>query len=219
MQMNKIANLIIGTALWTTTTRAGDWTQNLYISADVGSAFRPDTIFHESFGTTDHTTYNAGIRADIGIGYNVNKSWAVELDTGVIWNSIDKVNGVPLSSFNETFDTYLIPNLVNVIYKVPTKSPLAPYVGVGVGSVVSIADINAGNFHGSNPDLSDSDYTFAYQAEAGLNYNVSKRVSFGVDYKFLGMLSQSWYIRSFYNHIETDAIYAHTVLVNFSLRF
>jgi len=218
----KIINYsVIGTTLVLFIANAGaaDWTQNLYINADAGSAFRQSTIIHESFGYTEHTTYNPGIRADVALGYNINDSWAVELSTGVIWNSMDKVNGVPLSSFNETFDTYIIPNLVNVIYKVPTKSSWTPYVGVGVGSVVSIVDINADNFHGGNPDLSDSDFTFAYQAEAGLKYSLTKNVSIGIDYKFLGTLAQSWYMRSFANHLETDATYTHAILVNFNWKF
>jgi opacity protein-like surface antigen len=92
-------------------------------------------------------------------------------------------------------------------------------VGVGVGAVVSIATIHAGNYMGGNPDLSDSDYTFAYQAEAGLDYSLTKNISIGVSYKFLGMLNQSWYMKSFHNRLSTDAIYTHAILANLNWRF
>jgi opacity protein-like surface antigen len=216
-----INHSVIGAAfcLFAANAAATDWTHNMYLKGDVGGAFRPNTIIHESFGNTAYTTYKAGIRADIALGYDISDSWALELSTGIIWNSMDKVNGVPLNAYDETFDTYIIPNLVNVIYKVPTKSSWSPYVAVGIGSVVSIADINAGNYHGRNPDLSDSDFTFAYQAEAGVKYSLTKNVSVSIDYKFLGTLAQSWYMRSFSNHLETDAIYTHAVLVNLCWKF
>jgi opacity protein-like surface antigen len=198
---------------------ASDWTQDLYINADVGSAFQQNTVIHESFGQTANATYNPGIRGDISLGYNISDLWTVELSTGVIWNTMDKVNGVQLNSLNETFDTYLIPNLANVIFKVPTKSSWSPYLGVGVGAVVSVVSLHAGNYMGGNPDLSDSDFNFAYQAEAGLDYSLTKNISIGVNYKFLGMLGQNWYLKSFDNHLSTDAIYTHAILVNLNWSF
>lgn len=219
--MKTINYLLIGVVLVSFAASAGasDWTKDLYFNADVGSAFQQNTVIHESFGQTANTTYNPGIRADIALGYNLNNSWAVELSTGVIWNTMDQVNGVALSSFNQTFDTYIIPNLVNVIYKIPTKGSWKPYLGAGVGSVVSIASIHAGNYTGGTLDLSDSDFTFAYQAGAGLDYSLTKNISIGVSYKFLGMMSQSWYMKSFHNRLSTDAIYTHAILINLNWRF
>ena len=159
---------------------ASDWSDNVYLNADVGSALQQNTQFHQSTGPTLDATFNPGVRADIDLGYNLNDTWAVEFETGVNWNSINNVGGVELKSISESLNIYTIPLLANVIYKFPTQSSWTPYVGMGVGGVVSMAD-----FGNATSDSSATCFTFAWQAEAGLKYALTKNVSIGVAYSKL----------------------------------
>ena len=201
--------------------RASDWSDNLYLNADGGGAFRENAQLHQSQGTPQYsTTFNPGIRADIDLGYNLNDSWAVELETGFIWNSVDEIGGVPLSSYSQSIDLYSVPVLANVIFKVPTKTSWTPYFGVGAGGVVGICDLN-----NSGTDYSDTDFAFAWQAEAGLKYALTKNASIGIAYKFLGTLNQRYYLGGGYpggtmnDHVKLDGVYMNAVVATFTWTF
>jgi opacity protein-like surface antigen len=132
-----------------------------------------------------------------------------------MWNSMDKINGGPLSSYSQSVDIYSVPVLANVIYKVPTKTSWTPYFGVGAGGVIGIFDLK-----GPGTDFSDTDFTFAYQAEAGLDYALTKNASIGIAYKFLGTLDQRWLLAGNPdNHVTLDGVYIHAVMVKFTWNF
>jgi opacity protein-like surface antigen len=199
---------------------ADDWSDNLYLSADFGGVFQQEASLIQN-GSSANVTFNPGIRADIDLGYKLNDSWAVELETGFMWNSMDKINGVSFSSYSQSVDIYSVPLLANVIYKVPTETSWTPYFGVGVGGVVGIFDLN-NTTRGAR--YSDTDLTFAYQAEAGLDYALSKNASIGIAYKFLGTLNQHWLLSpklpgDTYNHLMLDGVYIHAVVVKFTWNF
>jgi len=193
--------------------RAADWSDNFYLSAGVGDMFQQKASFIEE-GNVRNATFDPGIRADINLGYNLNDSWAVELESGFMWNSIDTINGVFLASVSQNIDMSSVPILANVIYKMPTKTPCTPYLGVGAGGVVSMFDLN-----NRGTDYRDTDFTFAYQAEAGLDYALSKNISIGIAYKFLGTLNQRYYLSGLSDHIKIDGVYIHSVVAKLTWTF
>ena len=145
---------------------ASDWSDNLYLGADVGGAFQQNAIMTQSLDPhwRPATKFNPGICGDITVGYNLDKSWAVELESGIICNSVDKIGARSLSSIDESIDTYSVPILANVIYKVPTGNAWTPYFGVGAGGLADSGDFRVGTTH-----YYDSTFTFAYQAKAGVD--------------------------------------------------
>jgi opacity protein-like surface antigen len=191
--------------------RAVNWSDNLYLNADAGGAFQQEVTLIQN-GSSASVTFNPGIRADIDLGYNLNDSWAVELESGFMWNSMDKYNGVSLSSYSQSIDIYSVPVLANIIYKVPTKTSWAPYFGVGAGGVVGMFDLNSRGI-----DYSDTDFIFAYQAEAGLDYALSKNASIGIAYKFLGTLNQRYCLSG--SNDKLDGVYIHAVVAKFTWTF
>jgi opacity protein-like surface antigen len=196
--------------------RAQDWSDNLYLNADAGGAFQENAQLRQSLPgyAPLNCTFNPGIRADIDLGYNLNSSWAVELETGFIWNSMDEVNGVPLSSYSQSIDIYSVPVLANIVYKVPTKTSWTPWFGVGAGGVVGIFDFGTPQGH-----QRDTDFTFAWQAEAGLKYALTKNASIGIAYKFLGAPNQRWLLNNTGNHVTLDGVYINAVEASFTWRF
>lgn len=164
------------------------------------------------------------MRGNLAAGYNINKSWAAEFDTGVIWNSMDSVGGVSLNQpypQNVSFDTYTIPLLVNIVYKVPLKGDLVPYAALGAGGSVSIL-----SYSRAATSFINSDFVFAYQAEVGLKYQLAKNASLGIAYQFLGTTDPSWSSTLTVGvqpptsyQFKEKGFYTHSVSVNFTWSF
>ena len=196
---------------------ASDWVNSLYLSIDGGGVFQQDVTMTETAlpGVRENTTFNPGARGDFIVGYNLDKSWAVELESGVICNSIDKIGAVSLDSAGVDFDFCSVPILANVIYKVPTGNAWTPYFGVGAGGVVGRTDYQSP----WASHCSDTTLTFAYQAKAGVDYALTKNASFGIAYKFLGAFDQRYYLSTLHDHIKLDGIYTHAVVASFTWNF
>ena len=167
-------------------------------------------------------TFDSGVRGDIILGYNISKAVGLEFNTGVIWNSMDTIDGTPLSSVQETFDTYTIPFLANLVYRVPLKGPFSAYVGAGAGGAASIL-----HFTQSIYDPSDYTVVFAYQAKAGVEYALSKHASIGLAYQFFGTTDPNWKFSVTYvgtttsNEItyKESGFYTHAVTLSFTWAF
>ena len=206
---------------------AQGWTKNLYTSVGAAYVQQQDTILSESIGTMTvpggTSTFDSGIRGDFILGYNINKAWGVEFNTGIIWNSMDTFNGTSLSSVNQTFNTYTIPFLANLVYRIPLKGPFSAYVGAGAGGAASIL-----HYTSSTYDPSDSTFVFAYQAKAGVEYALTKHASLGVAYQFFGTTDPNW--RFTVNYVgsilpptdisfKEEGFYTHAFTVNFTWTF
>ena len=199
---------VIGAAVFMSaiTAQASNW----YVSGDVGGALQQD-IFDKS--DVGNLSFDPGVRADVILGYKLNDSLAVELESGIVWNSVDALRGVPLSAANQSADLYQIPILLNGTYHFQSGKFIY-YIGGGVGGAASIFDLTSRSV---GPNGSDVDFTFAYQAEAGIKYMINDRASIGIGYKFLGTLSHSWDIEYF--NLKTDPTYTHAIFasINWSL--
>ncbi len=204
-----------------------DWKQNLYATVDFGGVYQQEdtTLFQSApFPSSTSATFNLGLRGNVALGYNITRLWAVEFDTGVLWNSMDKVNGVPLDQpypLNVSFETYTIPMLANVVFKYPLKHSLVPYVGIGAGGTASIL-----SYSQANSSMEDCDFQFAYQVEAGLKYKFSERMSVGIAYQFLGTTDPSW--RSTFSvagqpamdyQFKEKGFYTHSLVLSFAWNF
>ena len=177
---------------WTRSSR--NWTQHLYTEVDLGGVYQQqNTTLYQSTGNPLTATFNLGIRGNVALGYDINKSLAVEFDTGVLWNSMDKVGGTSLDSIGQSFDTYTIPFLATVIYRIQTKGSWYPYMGIGVGGAAAIASYNLGTTGGfTSPTFTDCNFVFAYQAEAGMEFKFTKNFSADIAYQFLGTTDPTW---------------------------
>lgn len=149
-----------------------------------------------------------GVRVDFSGGYNFSKSWAIELEAGLIYNSLSELEaeaGGMTATEDLDMNFIQIPVLVNVIYRIPLESKFKPYLGAGAGGVFSIVS-------GDDVD-SESDFAFAFQGMAGIDYELSENTDIGIGYKFLGALGQD------FGGVETDNIYTHAFLLGFNFRF
>ena len=197
-QIIKIAGIIL--VLGGLSARADD----IYIHANVGPAFAQDVKLTSS-GVTQ--TFKTGVRGDISFGYDLNDRWAVEIETGVIWNQADTIGGHSVSP--RTIDFYQYPILANAIYKIHWNDRWTSYFGAGGGGVATRVDATL-------PTFRATDWTAAYQAQAGIAYSLNSHVTLDFGYKFFGSLDHSFTDGS---TTKTDPFYTHAILLSFSWKF
>ena len=197
------------------TMHAADW-DRLYLNADAGATFQQNAHLAQVGYPTLNTSFKPGARGDLAVGYNLNKSCAVELESGFMWNSVAAFDGRSVASLTQAVDIYSVPIMANFIYKFVNTSGWTPYVGVGAGVNVGILQLNYPGF-----TFSDTDLTFAYQCEAGLRYSLTKNASFGLAYKFYGTTDQVYYLRifDFTDHSTFSNVYIHGVFASFTWNF
>jgi len=205
--------------------------QNFYTHVDGGIAYQQDATLEETISsstppasfTSGTVTFNPSIRGNIALGYNINRSWAAEFDTGVLWSSIDSFDGTSLNSVGASFDTYTIPLLVNVVYWIPIKGPWTSYLGAGVGGAASILSYSQ-TYLGTRYSWNSSSFVFGYQAKVGLQYKLSKNASLGLAYEFFGTTDPSW--SSTINlppptdyQFKEKGFYTHSLVISFTWNF
>ena len=115
----------------------------VYGRFDVGANFMNDLKVDN---TGIDLEFDTGVRFDFAGGYKITDAFAVELEVGFAYNSVDSFNfhygqdyEADISDYGLDFDLYQIPMLVNLSYTIPLNSKIKPFVGVGVGGLAAIA--------------------------------------------------------------------------------
>jgi OOP family OmpA-OmpF porin len=185
--------------LGSTLQAASQWSLNL----DGGVALLQDTKIPDMHGKL---VWNTGLRVDVAAGYNINENFSLQLETGLLYNTLDK--GVADNGQSEKMsgNLYQIPVLVNAIYKFQTSSKFKPYLGGGAGGLYALIDSN---------DLGaiESDFTFAYQGIAGVAYELNQNMDLTVAYKFLGTTQHK------FRDTKFDGSMVHCIVAGFSWKF
>lgn len=171
-------------------------------------------------------SWNAGFRMDLAVGYSLTDNLAIELESGLLYNTADKIrirwslppgvviDGEAIESgsvkvkakdlWGDDLIMWQIPVLANVVYKFPLESKFKPYVGAGLGGVYTLLD---------TPDDNESDFTFAYQVMAGGVFELSEKTEVGVGYKLLGSTEHK------FGGVKTDATLSHSIVASFTFKF
>jgi len=200
--------LAAGIMPFTTAAVGQDFLSHVYLTGDLGAAFQQAVRIKGA----DLIDFHNGVRGDVAIGYRANSWFAVELASGAIWNSGDKIGGVTFSSFGGGLDLYQIPIMGNVVFSTPSWHGFKPYLGAGVGGVAAMLD-----FQRPLGSIRDTDFTLSYQAFAGLNYQVCKHVDLGVGYKFLLTEDHNWAQNGV--TLQTEGTGTHSVTASLTWKF
>ncbi len=211
---------IAGTLSLAATANCAEQASKTYLNLDFGISLQQTVNGKDNTGADiGKVEFDPGFRGDVVFGYKLSDSFAVELETGVLANSITSIAGNQLSDFGATADIYQIPLLVNVVYQIPLKCALKPYVGVGVGGAATILQGESVPLFGftSNSSYSDVDFTFAYQAVAGFKYAINKNIDIGIAYKFIGTTEHQWSDAGVV--FNADGTMAHTIVASFVWKF
>jgi len=193
---------------------------SVYVKAEAGPAFVQDVNIKDSGGVK--ARFDVGARADVAVGYQFNPCWAAELEGGVVWNQVDRIGTEvpppPPTSTGGVYekgkaDLYRIPLLVNAVYNLPIGNDrLKCFVGAGAGGMASVLDARF-----ITAKVNDTDFTFAYQAFAGIKYAINDHVEIGAEYKFLGTPDHDWNEHAV--KVKTDEIFTHAVMAALTFHF
>jgi opacity protein-like surface antigen len=108
-----------------------------------------------------------GIRVAAACGIQLDRHWALELDSGFIRNTSpdNPRTGRKQSPLSQ------IPMTLNALLCFPNPSKLEPFLGAGFGGTLAWTDEDTGG-----------DATLAFKG--GVRYGFSERVAIGIDYTF-----------------------------------
>ena len=222
---------------------------SFYFLGDAGVAFTQSINIanHTASATTGSLTgaklnLNIGARFDLGVGYQLTDSFALELASGLIWNSVSSVEGnlegttggfvrIPLPLQGGQGNIYNVPFMLNGKFRVPLNKdkthPLSLTCGAGVGGIWSDASVNnitspaaTAIVPGAALSMNGNAFAFAYQANLGLEWQLANHLYFGFGYAFLGTTALDYGPASFNTNavgntfvgIRADAIYTHSLL-------
>jgi opacity protein-like surface antigen len=161
--------------------------------------------------------YNAEFASDVALGYAFNPYVATDFELGFIGAGINNVDAADFYTHNAYL--YSFPFLANVILSYPIpRSIVTPYIGVGVGGANDIFD--AGNNFGGEVYGSENDVVFAWQAFAGLRFQLNPWMSLGIGYKYFATGSQTFSYPPYPNFdVGFDGVRTHSVLFTFQMNF
>ena len=200
------------------TSRAEDWADKFYVHTDIGPAFissRPTTSFGFDPGAgfihkKGHFRADDGLRGDLALGYNLTKSFALETEAGVIWNSGP--------SIHDSF--YQIPVMLNAVYQIQFSDSWKAYVGAGAGGVISMTHSEVLDYRFFTPfKYDDSDWSPGYQLEAGIKYALSSHAEVDLGYKFLDVAQYTYSFRGIIREEQVSNLVTHSPQLSFTWKF
>jgi opacity protein-like surface antigen len=100
----------------------------------------------------------------------------------------------------------------NLVLSTPEWHGFRPYVGGGLGGVVGMV-----YFARPLGAIHDTDFTFSYQAFAGLNYKLSRHIDLGIGYKFLQTGDHNWAENGV--TLKTEGSGTHSITASFTWNF
>ena len=196
--------------------------ESLYVNAGIGPAFATCMKLKSLTGVGSlsgtEADFKTGLRGNISIGYQATESLSFEMETGFIWNQVDRIKGpggsVNTSALGVDANIYQVPILFKSKYTFLPQYKWRPYFGAGLGPIATIGTIESRG-SGLIPAGSTSgyDFTLAYQLEAGVDVELTQNVSLGVGYKFLRSLNHKL------GDLRTEEISTHSLEAQITCKF
>lgn len=193
-----------------------------YIKFDVGGALTQNTDLKEFFGENTRgarVRFDPGVRLGFTFGALLKDWFALEGELGYMENNIDAITGP--ASVDATLAN--VPFLVNARFQYPNPSRFRPYAGAGLGVAASVIDANYIDYGFTTLTGTQSDAVFAYQAFAGVRYEVNPRLGVNLEYHYFGTTEPTWRADFVYgapaDQMRFGSIATHTFSIGFDYRF
>jgi outer membrane protein OmpA-like peptidoglycan-associated protein len=192
--------------------------QGWYLGLEAGANWVDDTDFVFDFGNppsappffASSIDFETGWAALGTIGYAFESHWRIEGEFGYRSNDTDNYLVGPVSTprSRRGGDLTEYTAMVNVLYDIPLSERLDITFGLGAG--VDYAEFDDGAIAGN-----DDDFNFAYQAIAGLSYELTNRLDLTLNYRYLHV-DEPEFAGPHLAHVDTYAfedLEKHTVTV------
>ena len=189
------------TALMVAPSLATAGEQGWYVRGNVGYGSLTDMdLTGDMVGRLDG---NGDIAGSVGVGYAFGNNWRMELDGSQLWNDLGAIGG----EANTTADLRLRTGMFNIIYDFSDFGSWVPYIGAGLGvtdsrlnaqAFANIGFISSACPNGStvlsivNCRVFDSESGTAWQLIAGLGFDISDRLVWDTQYRYLNVSTQAF---------------------------
>jgi opacity protein-like surface antigen len=194
-----------------------------YIRTDLGLSYVVETDVEEFLVPTPglNIEFDPGIRFGVAGGYNALPWLAIEIESGVTANSVDNLGP-------DSIDAAIsqVPFMANLVIHCNHFNRFLPFIGAGTGGVASVFAIDQPFLVGNDIiwlEGADTDVVFAWQAFAGLSYDLNENMGIGLTYRFLATEGPSWDVDDkFFSDrlsIRLDDVHTHSVSFAFNFRF
>jgi OmpA-OmpF porin, OOP family len=179
------------------TLSSGAWAQ-YYIGTQAGWTGLPyQTDAIEGLGPV-RVQFNPGYNFGARGGYQLGP-WRFEEEYSYRRNGVaeygESTNGVSGNRHTNSIMT-------NVIYDLNTGWPITPHIGVGIGAMNVFDGLKVPN---RGLMFNDSSWQFAYQAIAGLRYEINPVLAVDLDYRYLATTESTFLIPNTVRHYRTGA--------------
>jgi len=189
-----------------------------YFRAEAGPSFFQDGQVRNFGGpTSGRVEYDTGGRVDAAVGYALNQYLATDFEVGINAAKIDNAQGY----FSADSRIYNLPFMANVTLSCPIPHCIVtPYVGAGAGGADVVFDTDGFSDGVTTVRGSENDVVFAWQAYAGLRFQLSQRISLGVGYKYFNTEDPSFsYPPSPNFNVGFKGVQTHSVMFSFQMNF
>lgn len=194
-----------------------------YLRTGIGPVFFENGRVNNFGGSVPGGTidYQTGLSADVAVGFSFNKYVATDFDLGFVGAKIRSAQG--FSSDNSYL--YQAPFMGNLVLSYPIpRSIVVPYIGAGVGGSAVTFDTDRFSDGYTTVVGRESDVVFAYQAFAGLRFNLNPTMSVGIGYKYFATESPTFtYPSGYYGgpdfQMGFDGVHTHSVQFTFQWSF
>lgn len=145
-------------------------------------------MLNSDFENVDHTMkFGPGVAVDLGVGYSLNKIFAVQVQTGVAWNKIDSIDGADLSGGEG--NVYQVPLTLHLVMGFPISDSWK--LGFSAGGGIQWTNFDgSGRTNGSMAySYSSQSYAFRYQLGVAATRTIAHNMTLGFGVRFSGTTS------------------------------
>ena len=176
------------------------WAQ-VYIGAQAGWTglpYQTDTI--EGLGPVP-VQFNAGYNVGARGGYQLGP-WRFEEEYSYRRNNAAEYDATGGGTNGVSGNRHSNSVMTNVIYDFTTGWWITPHIGVGIGAMNVFDGLKVSR---RGVFFNDSSWQFAYQAVAGLRYDINPVLALDLDYRYLATTESTFMIPNTVPHYRTGA--------------
>jgi OmpA-OmpF porin, OOP family len=176
----------------------------LYIGGGGGLNFLQTTDADARNGISGEVEFDLGAAGLLNLGWGFGNGLRAEIEGNYRWNAIDSARSAalgPLTLFRGSQQSWAV--MTNLIYDFQafSSTPITPYLGAGIGYAwtqahKARATTTALGLDNVRIAADDWDGNFAYQAIAGLAFNLPMPgLAVTAEYRFFGTLSPEYEVK------------------------
>lgn len=203
--------------------------ENFYGAVRGGPSITTDTSHRGFLGNEGDIEFKTGLTASAAVGYGFPFGLRIESEGGYLYAPLKRDFGVEVDG---AVKSYLF--MANAYYdlKIPALGKFKPYVGLGIGAArvqhdheVFVDTSSVVLFGGTGPsspvgvkvELDEWRMAFAYQARAGMLYDVNQWLDLSLGYRYVHI--EGGHVDHAFGRTRFGPIKNHSLELGFAVKF